>query len=91
MVAVRKTTFLPFKQAKCCFKVLNLYLKMPKVSNKTQILRPFEGFSQVFKLCFWYMEVVYEKNGVLLLFDVIFFTFNSKFGFYCWIYFGLLH
>jgi hypothetical protein len=37
-----------------------------------------KGFSQVFRrpLCFCIMsEVVYEKNGVLLLFNVIFFTF----------------
>ncbi len=73
-----KTTLLPFKQAKCCFKVLNFFLKIPKVSNKTKNLRPFEGFSQVFRLilCFGNMsEVIYEKNGVLLLFNLRFFTF----------------
>jgi hypothetical protein len=51
---------------------------MSEVSNKTQILRPFEGSFQVFRLilCFWNIsEVVYEKNGLLLLFNVIFFTF----------------
>jgi hypothetical protein len=40
-------------------------LKIPKVSNKTQILRPFEGSFQVFRLIlrFWNMsEVVYEKK-----------------------------
>ncbi len=40
------------------------------------MLRPFEGSFQVFRLilCFWNMsEVVYEKNGLLLLFNVTFF------------------
>jgi hypothetical protein len=57
-------------------------LKIPKVGNKTQILRPFEGSFQVFRLIlrFWNMsEVVYEKKGVLLLFYVLFFTFLGKF------------
>jgi hypothetical protein len=64
MIPVRKTTFLPFKQVKFCFKVLN-FLKIQKVSNKIQNLIPFEGFSQVFRLilCFWNKsEVVYEKK-----------------------------
>jgi hypothetical protein len=42
------------------------------------MLNSFEGSFQVFRLilCFWNMsEVVYEKNGLLLLFNVIFFTF----------------
>jgi hypothetical protein len=67
---LRKTTILPSKQGKCCFKVLNIFL--------TQNLRPFEGFSQDFRLIlrFWNMtEVGNDKNGVLLLFNVIFFTF----------------
>jgi hypothetical protein len=78
-------------------------LKIPKVSNKTQNLRTLEGFSQVFRLIlrFWNMsEVVYEKNGVLLLFNVIFLHFkvnfylvsiNSRFGSYCCLCSGLLH
>jgi hypothetical protein len=56
---MRKTTFLTLKQS------FELFLKIPKVSNKTQNLRPFEGFSLVFRLilCFWNMsEVVYEKK-----------------------------
>jgi hypothetical protein len=74
---VKKTTFMPFKWVKCYFKVIN-FLKIQKVSTKTLNLIPFEGFSQVsrFPLHFWNMsEVVYEKNGLLLLFNVIFFTF----------------
>jgi hypothetical protein len=61
---------------------LKFFFKIPKGSNKTQNLRPFEGFSQVFRLIlhFWNMsEVVHEKNGVLLLFNVIFSTFSGKF------------
>ncbi len=57
---------------------LLIFLKIQKVSTKTLNLIPFEGFSQVsrFPLHFWNMsEVVYEKNGLLLLFNVIFFTF----------------
>jgi hypothetical protein len=40
-------------------------LKIPKGSNKTQNLRPFEGFSHVFRLIlhFWNMSgVVHEKK-----------------------------
>jgi hypothetical protein len=40
-------------------------LKIPKIGNKTLNLKPFEGFSQVFRLIlrFWNMsEVVYEKK-----------------------------
>jgi hypothetical protein len=57
-------------------------VKVPKGGKKTQILRPFEGSFQVFRLIlrFWNMsEVVYEKKGMLLLFNVIFFTFLGKF------------
>jgi hypothetical protein len=46
------------------FKSFELFLKILKVSNKTLNLRPFEVFSQVFRLplSFWIMsEVVYEK------------------------------
>ncbi len=48
------------------------------MSNKTLNLGPFKGFSQVFRLILGFgnmSEVVYEKNDVLLLFNVIFFTF----------------
>ncbi len=71
-------TFLPFKQVECCFKVLNYFGTFLKVSNKTLNLSPFAVFSQVFRLslCFFIMlEVVFERNGVLLLFNVIIFTF----------------
>ncbi len=64
------------------FWSFELSLKISKVSNKTQILWPIEGSFQVFRLiiCFWNMsEVVCEKNGLLLLFNVIFFTFWGKF------------
>jgi hypothetical protein len=64
------------------FKSFELLLKIPKVSNKTQILRPFEGSFQVFRLIlrFWDMsEVVYEKNGLLLLFNVKFLHFKVNF------------
>jgi hypothetical protein len=53
-------------------------MKIQKVSTKTLNLIPFEGFSQVFRfpLRFGIMsEVVYEKNGLLLLFNEIIFTF----------------
>ncbi len=59
----------------CSFE---LSLKISKVSKKNQMMSSFEGSFQVFRLilCFWNMsEVVYEKNGLLLLFNVIFFTF----------------
>ena len=58
--------------------IYKLFLKIPKVSIETLNLRPFEVFSRVFWLTlhFWNMsEVVYGKNGVLLLFNVIIFTF----------------
>ncbi len=72
---------MPFKRVKCYFKVMN-FLKIQKVSTKTLNLIHFEGFSQVFRfpLRFCIMsEIVYEKNGLLLLFNVIIFTFLSKF------------
>jgi hypothetical protein len=58
--------------------MFELFLKIPKMSNKTLNLGPFKGFSQVFRLILGFgnmSEVVYEKNDVLLLFNVIFFTF----------------
>jgi hypothetical protein len=47
------------------FLSFELFLKIPIVSNKTQILRPFEGSFQIFRLIlrFWNIsEVVYEKK-----------------------------
>jgi hypothetical protein len=64
------------------FLSYELFFKIPKVSTKALNLIPFEGFSQVFRfpLSFCIMsEVVYEKNGVLLLFNLIVFTFQGKF------------
>jgi hypothetical protein len=58
--------------------IYKLFLKIPKVSTKTLILIPFEGFSQVFRLPLRFnimSQVVYEKNGVLSLFNVTIFTF----------------
>ncbi len=85
------------------FESFESFFEILKVSNKTLNLRPFEVFSQVFRLPlrFWIMsEVFYEKNGVLLLSNEIIFTFegkfdlrsiNFKFGPYCWICSGFLH
>jgi hypothetical protein len=42
-----------------------LFLKIPNMSNKTSNLRPFKGFSQVFRLILRFgnmSEVVYEKK-----------------------------
>jgi hypothetical protein len=74
----KKKTFLPFKRVKYCFKVFNFFWKIPKVSKKTQNLIPFEGFYQAFRIILRFCnmsEVVYEKKGMLLHLNVIFFTF----------------
>jgi hypothetical protein len=60
------------------FQSFELFLKIPKVSTKALNLIPFEGFSQVFRLPLRFCvmsEVVYEKKGVLLLFNAIIFIF----------------
>ncbi len=100
---MRKTTFLPFKQVKDCFKVMNFFRKIPKVSKKIKNLIPFEGFSQVFRLIlrFWNMsEVVYEKKVYFSFLMEYFLHFkinfdlrsiSSKFRPYCWICSGFLH
>jgi hypothetical protein len=60
------------------FLNFKLFLKISKVSTKILLLIPFEGLSQVFRLPLRFCimsEVVYEKNGILLLLNVIIFTF----------------
>jgi hypothetical protein len=64
------------------FKSYELFSEIPKEHEKTLDLRPFEDFS-VF-LAFFYIFGICQKllmktNGVLLLFNVVIFTFQGEF------------
>ncbi len=61
--------------------ILNLepFQEVPKLSKRTQNLRPFGDFSQLFRSIFFnscnLSGVVHENNNVLLIFIVLIFMF----------------
>jgi hypothetical protein len=58
---VRKTTYCLLNGLNIVLK-FELIVKIPEVSNKTQNLIFFEGFSQVFKAYFTFLE--YVRGGL---------------------------